>query len=254
VELTPIAHTKFVNELASDATSGAWKPHDDAEDDFEAGSQLSEFAGRACYQSFDRPNPKTATLEGYLGNIINQGHFSVLEHGTVSFYFTGVSRAFTHELIRHRHFSYSQLSQRFVKLDQETEPVFPPAYKDNVQAQAVVFRLFQQAVKAYQELLLIGVWGEGSENLNKKEIREAARAVLPNCTPTELVVTGNHQAWRHFLKMRGTLAADAEMRMVALEVFRTLSEMEPGIYQDFSEAEYEGRTYLVCNEPSNGED
>src|SRR6478735_2906535 len=82
--------------------------------DADGGQALAEFAGRACYQSWSKPNPATATNAGYLAHILEVGHLSVFEHGTVSFYFTGVSRSCTHELIRHRHFSYSQLSQRYV--------------------------------------------------------------------------------------------------------------------------------------------
>ena len=82
--------------------------------DADGGQALAEFAGRACYQSWNKPNPATATNAGYLRHILEVGHLSVLEHGAVTFYFTGVSRSFTHELIRHRHFSYSQLSQRYV--------------------------------------------------------------------------------------------------------------------------------------------
>src|SRR5919198_4004516 len=82
--------------------------------DADGGQALAEFAGRACYQSWTKPNPATATNAGYLRHILEVGHLSVLEHGTVSFYITGISRSLTHELIRHRHFSYSQLSQRYV--------------------------------------------------------------------------------------------------------------------------------------------
>ena len=84
------------------------------ETDADGGQALAEFAGRACYQSWKKPNPATATNAGYIRHILEVGHLSVLEHGTVTFYFTGVSRSLTHELIRHRHFSYSQLSQRYV--------------------------------------------------------------------------------------------------------------------------------------------
>ncbi len=82
--------------------------------DADGGPALLEFAGRACYQSWSKPNPSTATNAAYLRHIIDVGHFSVLEHASVSFYITGISRSCTHELIRHRHFSYSQLSQRYV--------------------------------------------------------------------------------------------------------------------------------------------
>src|SRR5690554_342524 len=90
---------------------------------------LAEFAGRSCYQSFHKPNPKTEANQDYLRNILNQGHFSVLEHASATFYVTGVSRALTHELIRHRHLSYSELSQRFVNVE-DAEVVIPPALRD----------------------------------------------------------------------------------------------------------------------------
>ena len=84
------------------------------ETDAEGGQALAEFAGRACYQSWTKPNPRTANNAGYVNHILEVGHLSVLEHGSVTVYLTGISRSLTHELIRHRHFSYSQLSQRYV--------------------------------------------------------------------------------------------------------------------------------------------
>ena len=84
----------------------------------ETGQELIEFAGRLCYESFDLPNPDTATNEGYVRNIISLGHESVLEHVSVTFYVEGVSRNLTHELIRHRHLSFSELSQRFVNMEE----------------------------------------------------------------------------------------------------------------------------------------
>src|SRR5690606_4189981 len=90
---------------------------------------LAEFAGRACYQSFHKPNPKTAANHDYLRNILDQGHYSVLEHASATFYVTGVSRAFTHELVRHRHLSFSELSQRFVNVE-DVELVEPPATRE----------------------------------------------------------------------------------------------------------------------------
>ena len=98
--------------------------------DADGGQALLEFAGRACYQSWSKPNPKTATNAGYLQHIIDVGHFSVLEHASVSFYITGISRSCTHELIRHRHFSYSQLSQRYVP-ENESQIVVPPGMEDD---------------------------------------------------------------------------------------------------------------------------
>ena len=75
---------------------------------------LAEGAGRSCFQSWSRPNPKTRANRDYLANIIRQGHESTLEHASATFYITGVSRALLSELTRHRHLSYSVLSQRYV--------------------------------------------------------------------------------------------------------------------------------------------
>ena len=76
------------------------------------------------------PNPTRGPRQnaGYLRHIIDVGHFSVLEHATVSFYITGISRSCTHELIRHRHFSYSQLSQRYVP-EHDSQVVLPPGMR-----------------------------------------------------------------------------------------------------------------------------
>src|SRR5690625_1786778 len=98
---------------------------------------LSEWAGRSCYQSWDKPNPATRANKDYHANTLAQGHFSIYEHAVVTFYVTGVSRALTHELIRHRHLSYSQLSQRFVNEGREDNLVLPPAAHDDPVATAL---------------------------------------------------------------------------------------------------------------------
>jgi len=61
--------------------------------DADGGEALVEFAGRACYESWDKPNPRTATNAGYLRHILEVGHLSLLEHASVTFYITGISRS-----------------------------------------------------------------------------------------------------------------------------------------------------------------
>ena len=188
---------------------------------------LLEFAGRACYQSFNRPNPATADPANYLRNIIRQGHESVLEHATVTFYITGVSRAFTHELIRHRHLSYSQLSQRFV--DEATANfVIPPSMENDPVAIKTLEVAAKHALAAYTEM----VESLQNQGLPRKHAREAARAVLPNMTETRIVVTGNHRAWREFLSRRLAPDADAEMRKVAQKIYDQLRHRAPELYED----------------------
>ena len=120
--------------------------------DAEGGSALVEFAGRACYQSWSKPNPRTATNAGYIKHIIDVGHFSVLEHASVSFYITGISRSCTHELIRHRHFSYSQLSQRYVP-EHDSQVVLPPGIEDDTELREILTAAADASRATYTELL-----------------------------------------------------------------------------------------------------
>jgi thymidylate synthase (FAD) len=201
------------------------------------GPDLVEFAGRACYQSWTRPNPATASREGYIKHLLQVGHFSVLEHGVVSMYITGVSRSLTHELVRHRHFSYSQLSQRYVS-ERDAKMVVPSAIFNNVPLMARFMNAARASVRAYTELLteleMQALPLQPNATLRRKLARQAARAILPNATETKIVVTGNYRAWRHFLYLRATEAADVEIRALAVECLRVLWEHAPGIFNDFS--------------------
>ena len=149
--------------------------------DADGGEALVEFAGRACYQSWDKPNPRTATNAGYLRHILEVGHLSLLEHANVTFYITGISRSCTHELIRHRHFSYSQLSQRFVP-EHDSNVVAPPAIEGDAHLEALFTEATDASRKAYGELLdaLEAKFADvPNAILRRKQARQAARSVLP---------------------------------------------------------------------------
>jgi thymidylate synthase (FAD) len=207
--------------------------------DADGGQALAEFAGRACYQSWKKPNAATATNAGYLRHILEVGHLSVLEHGTVTFYITGVSRSFTHELIRHRHFSYSQLSQRYVP-ERDAAMVEPDVIAEDPELHKKFVEATEASVRAYTELLegleqrLADAPGAGNATLRRKQARQAARAVLPNATETRIVVTGNYRAWRHFIAMRATEHADVEIRALAVECLRQLQGIAPNVFGDFT--------------------
>jgi thymidylate synthase (FAD) len=186
---------------------------------------------------------------GYLRHIIDVGHLSVLEHGTVTFYITGVSRSLTHELIRHRHFSYSQLSQRYVP-ERDAAMVAP----DVIAADPDLMEKFQAATEAslasYNELLEdLEKKFAGVENatLRRKQARQAARAVLPNATETRIVVTGNYRAWRHFIGMRATEHADVEIRALAVACLRQLCEVAPNVFADFEISTLEDGTEVAVS-------
>jgi thymidylate synthase (FAD) len=206
------------------------------ETDADGGQALAEFAGRACYQSWKKPNPATATNAGYIRHILEVGHLSVLEHGTVTFYLTGVSRSLTHELIRHRHFSYSQLSQRYVP-GRGSAFVEPEVIAGEPELHAAFVEAAEAAEKAY-DTLLNGLEQRFADvpnaTLRRKQARQAARAVLPNATETKIVVTGNYRAWRHFIAMRASEHADVEIRQLAIECLRQLQCAVPNVFADFA--------------------
>lgn len=191
--------------------------------EYTASEMLTEFAGRACYQSFHRPNPATHDTANYLKRtLFEQNHWSIAEHATATFYITGVSRAFTHELIRHRHLSFSQLSQRFVN-ESEANIVVPPALsgKGNGLSEHMADSLdfYEWLVKERMDA-----------GLPRKQAREAARAVLPNMTETRIVVTGNMRAWHEVIQRRTAPDADAEIREVMGMVCDELHSIAPNIF------------------------
>lgn len=186
---------------------------------------LAELAGRACYQSFDRPNPKTATNADYLASVLGKGHESVVSHASATFYLTGVSRSFTHELIRSRWLSYSELSQRYVNAE-DFRAVYPPAAGEKQRAR--IDRTMTYAVGAYEQ----DVQDYLADGLSRKEAREAARAHLPGCTETRIVVSGNLRAFRDLLRQRLSRHADAEIRRVAQELHAQLEEFAPATFAD----------------------
>ncbi|AXH48913.1 ThyX-like thymidylate synthase [Mycobacterium phage Tomathan] len=199
--------------------------------------ELAEFAGRNCYLSFDRPNPKTRENVDYLNHILDVGHESVLEHSSATFYIEA-SRSVLTELERHRHLSFSVVSQRYVD-PTELGIHVPPAFtelsgSDADKAKEVLLDVQSFAQEAYE--YLVHIFSEAG--FPRKKAREAARAVLPNMTNSPMVVTGNHRAWRYVIKNRWHEAADAEIRELAGELLRQLREIAPNTYQDIPTEPY----------------
>lgn len=203
----------------------------------EAGApeELVELAGRVCYMSFG-PRQSPRTNSEYLARLVEQGHHSVLEHAAWTFFLTGVSRAFTHQFVRHRvGFSYSQLSQQYHD-ERETPAVMP----ETIRARPRLAETWRQAVEsaqtAYREL--VDVLAEEHFDLSEREarrlVRSAARTVLPAATETKIAFTANARALRHFLVERGSLAGDEEMRAVSVLILETLHGEAPALFADLT--------------------
>jgi thymidylate synthase (FAD) len=202
--------------------------------DTEVGAEaLAEMAGRVCYMSYGKGRK---TNREFIGHLVDVGHGSVLEHAVWSFLITGVSRSFTHELVRHRHFSYSQLSQRYVD-ESESDFVEPDVIANDPELHAVWSDAVNATRAAYDRLVngLQEKFGEvGDRTLRRKLARQAARSVLPNATETKIFVTGNARALRHFIEMRGSEHADVEIRKVAVGMLEILVKEAPSLFGDYT--------------------
>lgn len=199
-----------------------------------AAEKLAEVAGRVCYMSFAKPRPGGNL--SYLDHIKEVGHGSVLEHATFCFMITGVSRSFTHELVRHRAgFAYSQLSQRYVD-ESVAEFVEPACIAEDPGLHDVWVSAMDAAQQAYVKLvdsLLSKFAGEPDATQRRKLARQAARSVLPNATETKIFISANTRALRHFIELRCNEFAEVEIRAVAARMLEILKEEAPNIFGDY---------------------
>lgn len=222
-------------EWATDAATGA--------------ETLVEIAGRRCYNAFGTHlNPNiTRVREGnapYIGNILKSGHGSVLEHVYDTFAFEGVSRVFTHEVIRHRHLvpgeelSPSQESLRFVR-PISLAAYFPEVYHAQLpEATADKIRgIFERTITHLGEVAqeLTELCGMDSSDMPfslKKLFQSANRRIMPEGLCTGIILTGNARTWRQLIELRTAPSAEEEMREVFLQVARILKKTYPALYQD----------------------
>jgi thymidylate synthase (FAD) len=192
--------------------------------------KIIELAGRNCYKSEDK------ICEGSHDKIIGmlrlKKHFSVLEHGNMTVRMIG-SRAFSHQLVRHRLAAYSQESQRYCnynkgKFGSEVTFVEPVKFSEwDEELQKNFTTSLQLAEKCYQELVEQGMKAED------------ARGVLPNQCKTEVVVTMNLRSWMHFFSMRCDKHAQAEIRLIATGLLEEFNKLMPVIFEDLAK-EYLG--------------
>lgn len=228
-----------------------------------AGELIVEVAGRLCYKSFApglNPNV-TKVREGnstYIGNILSSKHGSVLEHATTSVAFMGISRVFTHEIVRHRAgCAFSQESLRYVRLDDigyRVPAIFHDedflhsvyealpdknasnfngwvAYIQN-KVESVFEDAVQEAENAYTGLVeLFEVDSLKSFEL-KKALTSAFRRVAPIGLATSILVTANHRAWRHMFELRTGKGVEEEMVEVIGVLGSKFKVRYPNFYQD----------------------
>ena len=158
------------------------------------------------------------TVREILDKIKESGHHSVIEHSSFTFSVEGVSRALTHQLVRHRLASYSQQSQRYVDIE-NFEPVVPDSIEENSKTAEKYEKFMEEVVETYKEL--------------KKEVPlEDARYVLPNAAKTNIIITMNARELWHFFSMRCCRRAQWEIRDMANRMLEMAEEVAPIIFED----------------------
>ena len=154
-----------------------------------------------------------------LTTIMSSGHFSTLEHASYTFAVEGVSRALTHQLVRHRLASYNQQSQRYVKFKEEPPIVRPASVDTNPEAAQAFDEAIDACWQAYDKLVQAGVPAED------------ARYILPNACETKIVVTMNIRELMHFVSNRCCNRAQWEIRELAWKMLELVRPTAPFIFR-----------------------
>lgn len=181
-----------------------------------------ERCGRTCYQSFDKADE--SSHQRFLAHIVERHHESVLEHFSVSVKFV-MDRAIANELVRHRLASFSQESTRYCcyskdKFGSEISVIKPVELEENSPAYQTWLSTMQMIEKAYLQMIEQGAKAQ------------TARAVLPCCLKTEIVVTANLREWRHIFKMRCSEAAHPDIRTLMCELRQAFQKHIPIIFDE----------------------
>ena len=172
--------------------------------------------------------------------IISSGHTSALEHASFTFAIEGVSRALTHQLVRHRLASYNQQSQRYVSYTDEPAFIVPPDVAADPEATAAFLESCGASFLAYRRLLDAGT------------APEDARYLLPNAMETKIVVTMNVRELLHFFELRCCKRAQWEIRELALAMLELIEPVAPYILMDAGASCRRGpcrEGKMTCGEP-----
>ena len=185
---------------------------------------ISALAARSCRSEEGASKLKDAEDKDYLKKVLkmtmDKGHTSVVEHAAFTFSIEGISRACSHQLVRHRMASYSQQSQRHIKPEEE-KYVTPPSIGEDPEALERFEAAMEEAWDAYQDLA------------EEEDIpAEDARFVLPNATKTNIVVTMNARSLINFFEQRTCMHAQWEIRAVANKMLEKVKEVAPTIFEN----------------------
>jgi thymidylate synthase (FAD) len=188
-------------------------------------------AGRLCYAPVSAAELKTTMGDDdvcrLVRGLVRSGHLSALEHASFTFAVDGISRACSHQLVRHRLASYSQQSQRYVRFGPQEGFVVPPSIASSPEARAVFYEAMENAKRSYERLVELGL----TEGRGNESVLEDARFVLPNAAETKIVVTMNARELRHFFALRCCRRAQWEINRLAWTMRHLASSVAPLLFE-----------------------
>ena len=177
-------------------------------------------AARTCYSAdmpiniYEQASDEEKMLK-LIERVVGSGHYSVIEHIQVSFAISNVSRACTHQLVRHRHMSFSQKSQRYVKEKGQFDYIIPPTIERNEELREKFVNFMDEVSKKYLEFTEAGIPAED------------ARAVLPNAAASSIVASLNLRELIHLANLRLCSRAQYEIRTMVKMMCEELVKVEP---------------------------
>lgn len=211
------------------------------------GEKLVAAAARLCYSPVGvtqiEEDLDENKIESFLGHLIALNHESPIEHLTFTFGVEGVSRTLSHQLVRHRIASYSQQSQRYVKLDQ-FEYIIPPSIEKNQRAKDLFIKAMEEDQKYYNEITEIlfeehynryieeGIDEKQARGKAEKESIEDARYIFPNACETKIVFTMNARTLLNFFRLRTCNRAQWEIRYLAILMLKEVKKVYPIIFKN----------------------
>jgi thymidylate synthase (FAD) len=180
-------------------------------------------AARLCYSPVgvdDLMNELSdESIEKLVRFVIRSGHLSTTEHINFTFAIEGVSRALTHQLVRHRIASYNQQSQRYVKFKDNFEYILPPSIEKDKDSRKKFEGMISDIHGLYKELLASGIEAED------------ARYILPNASETKIIVTMDGRELLHFFTVRCCNRAQWEIRELATKMLKLVKKVAPLVFE-----------------------
>lgn len=201
-------------------------------------------AAKLCYSPADITSLKdkieTKDQKAFVEKLVKMGHMSPIEHASFTFAVEGISRACSHQLVRHRLASYSQQSQRYVSEESGFDYIIPPLVKEDKELKNIFISFMEQAQEAYNSMV---------RKLNEKGIKgesanQDARFILPNAAETKIMVTMNARELLHFFRQRCCNRAQWEIRQMAEEMLKLVKKAAPTIFHKAGP----GCLYSACPE------